>query len=122
MLPRIQLNWRASRHLKPKKMLRVARNTRRIAMPPARVDVIDVFKLPVQQSMAQPDSLAAVNARFLKNLPLGGFAEILIQSVFTSRDRLPEVWAIDLNVRSFDQQHLHVSGVDDNQNGLGNFV
>jgi hypothetical protein len=70
---------------------------------------------PVQQ----PDGLAiGLDTGFLEQLAGGGFQQRLVDAVERTGDRLPEAGPVG----TLDQQDLEVGGVDDDEDGLGDFV
>ena len=93
------------RQAQAKHMLGVMRNARRIAMPPARINLENGFDIPGAQIEAhciQPGFFA----HFADRSVLQRFARILRAGY-----RLPESW----RVRAFHQQHLQVCSVDHDQ-------
>src|SRR5579862_2758891 len=83
-------------------MLGIPRDARRIAMPPFRIDFVDVLKFPVFEHMT-----ARVDPGFL-----GDFTDRRVAQRFSlvlaSRDRLPESRVVG----ALEQQHLELPGMD----------
>ena len=75
----IQGDRRALRNAQAEDMFGVARDAWRVAVLPARVDVVDIFKMPVLEDASQRRAGMAVDAGFLEDLAccseLEGFIE-----------------------------------------------
>jgi hypothetical protein len=86
-----------------------------VAVAPGRVNLVDVRDTPV----AQDDGLAVGNdAGFFEQLAGGGQFQGFIKRVEGAGDGLPEAGAVG----ALDEEDFQVGGVDDDQDGDGDFV
>mmetsp|Transcript_59425 Transcript_59425/g.140451 ORF Transcript_59425/g.140451 Transcript_59425/m.140451 type:complete len:206 (-) Transcript_59425:710-1327(-) len=93
-------------------MLGVARDARRIAVPPVRIDVVDVGELPVRQHAAER---VDIEAGLLQHLTARRLGRRLIRAVQRAGHALP----VARVVGPLDQQHLQVGRVDDDEDRFG---
>ena len=86
-----------------------------VAVAPGGVDVVDVGKVPVAQG-----DVGAVgdDAGFFAQFAGGGEQQGFVGGVEGTGDGLPEVGAVG----ALDQEDFEVGGVDDDQDGDGDFV
>ena len=111
----VELHRRARRHLQTKHPLGVVRHPRRVAVAPVGVDLVNVFQAPVGQHTPVRQG---VDARFLLHLAGGCGGPRLGFKILGAGDGLPE----PRRVGALDEQDLQCRGVDDDEDGLGDFV
>lgn len=108
MLAFAQDYWSIARDADAKDVLGVARDAGRIAVPPGRVDFVDVGEVPV----AQHDAAAVGDdAGFFEQLARGGVDQRFVKGIEGAGDRLPEAWTVG----PLDEQYFQVGRVDHDQ-------
>src|SRR5438045_984815 len=105
MLAGGDLHGKRLRHPQPENVLRIVRYARRIAMPPYRIDFVDVLQVPVGKLVAP-----GFEPRFFANFADGGLPQALAL-VLATRHRLPE----PRMVRSLEEEHLERGRMDHDQ-------
>ena len=93
-------------------MLGVVRHARRIAMPPDRINFVNIGDGPVAQLRGR-----GRNAGFLHHLAQRRLQQRLVRRIFGAGDALPETGVVG----ALDQQHLQLRRVDHDQHRLGDF-
>src|SRR5690349_11108367 len=88
-------------------MLGVVGHARCIAVPPYRIDFVDVLQVPCLERAGR-----RIDARFLGHFPASRLLEGL-PFVLAAGDRLPEARV----VRALEQQHPELRGVDHHEGG-----
>src|SRR5205085_5936260 len=92
-----------ARHREPEDVLGIVGHARRVAVPPHRIDFVDVLQVPSLEAVP-----VGVDARLLGHLADRGIAQALA-GILAAGDRLPEARAVG----ALEQQHLERGGVDD---------
>ena len=98
-------NRQACRHAQTENMFGIVRDTRCVAVSPLFVNFKILVEVPVGQRI-----LICIESGFLRHFADGGLRQTLAR-LATAGDRLPIAGMIG----AFQQQHLEVGGVDDNQ-------
>ena len=94
-------------------MFGIEHDARRIAVSPARVDVVHVFQTPVLQGV--PWGICK-NAGFFGHLAYRRGLPRLVDKILGPGNGLPEVL---LRIGTSQQKHIQCRRVDDHQHGLG---
>ena len=96
-------------------VFRIVGDAGRVAVAPGCVDLVDVRQMPVDEG-----DLVAVgdDARFFEQFAGRRFHQRFVGAVEGTGDGLPEAGTVG----AFDQEHVQVGGVDDDQDGFGDFV
>ena len=118
MLARRERDFEAVRHEQAELVLGVARHALGIAMPPfadrCRIRCGDASRAGDRcgTSFAADD-----DSRLLGHFARGRLDERFVDAVFRARHRLPEARVIG----AFDDQHVELGRMDDDENGFGDF-
>src|SRR5205085_2756862 len=99
--PHLDVAW----HREPEDVLGVVGHARGIALPPYRIDFVDVLQVPRLEAV-----FPRIDAGFLGHLAHRGLLERLAR-VLAAGDGLPEAGPIG----ALEQQDLELHGVDDDE-------
>ncbi len=109
---RIQLNRHLRRQTKAEDIFAVVRHTRRVAMPPDRINLVHILYAPILKRLRR-----RFYPGFFTHLARGRLFE-RFTFFLTARHGLP----VTGTIRAFDQQHLLRNGINHDQCGARNFV